>query len=77
MTAKDRTATEAYTERRRDIASILDWIECELEKDADGEITWDSVASIGVVKQRLKENLTFLSGASGAEIERNLEELRM
>jgi len=55
-----------------DIASIHDWIGLELERDEPRKL-----ADLVEIKHQLKTVLTTLSGASDAEIERNLEELRM
>ena len=74
------TAAEAYAEKQRDIASIIDWIQTELEahreRREDSEINWSYAGDLGEVKRQLKDVLTFLSGVEGDEIERNLEELR-
>ena len=71
----DETAEKAYKRMQAEIASLLDWIECELTKDADEEITWASFGSLAKVKQDLKETLEFLSNVPTDQIERSLEEL--
>ena len=72
-----QNAEQAYQEKQRDIACILDWIQCELDKNGNDSITWASVGSLGHVKESLKNVLTFLSSVSDTEIEELLEESRM
>ena len=68
---------DTYTQHQRDIASILDWIQLEIERHADEKLAWGTVEQLGRIKQQLKRVLIFFSGVSDADIERNLEELRM
>ncbi|MGC9455739.1 MAG: hypothetical protein ACP5HU_12900 [Phycisphaerae bacterium] len=72
-------AREDLTERckraRADIASLLDWMECELEKDEADEPTWATLGSLDHVRDDLKNVLAFFSGVETAEIERSLDEL--
>jgi hypothetical protein len=60
-----------------EIASLTDWIECELEKYDDNEVTWASVGSLEHVRENLIETLAFFSGFEQSEIQRSLDELRM
>jgi len=62
---------------RADIASLADWIECELDKENDDEVTWASVNSLEHVRQQLMETLAFFSGVEQSEIQRSLDELHM
>jgi len=67
----------ALKRAQADIASLADWIECELDKDSDDEITWASVGSLEHVRENLIETLAFFSGVEQAEIQRSLDELHM
>ena len=69
---------DAFKRAQADIASLADWIECELEKfDRDDEVSWASVGSLEHVREQLIETLAFFSGAEQSEIQRNLDELHM
>jgi uncharacterized pyridoxal phosphate-containing UPF0001 family protein len=69
---------DAYQRTRAEIASLADWLECELEKfDENEELDWASVGSLQHVKENLLVTLEFLSGTDRDEIQRNLDELRM
>jgi hypothetical protein len=69
---------DAFKRAQADIASLADWIECELEKyDDDGEVTWASVGSLEHVRENLIETLAFFSGVEQSEIKRSLDELHM
>ena len=68
---------EALKRAQADIASLADWIECELDKDSDDEITWASVGSLEHVRENLIETLAFFSGVEQTEIQRSLDELHM
>jgi hypothetical protein len=68
---------DAIKRARADIASLADWIECELDKDRDDEVTWASVGSLEHVRENLIETLAFFSGVEQSEIQRSLDELHM
>ena len=68
---------DAFKRAQADIASLADWIECELEKYDDGEVTWASIGSLEHVRENLIETLAFFSGVEQSEIKRSLDELRM
>jgi len=68
---------DAIKRARADIASLADWIECELDKDSDDEMTWASVGSLEHVRENLIETLAFFSGVEQSEIQRSLDELHM
>ena len=68
---------DALKRARADIASLADWIECELEKDNDEEVTWASVGSLEHVRESLVETLAMFSGVEQSEIQRSLDELHM
>jgi len=68
---------DAFKRAQADIASLADWIECELEKDSDDEITWASVNALEHVRESLIETLAMFSGVEQTEIKRSLDELHM
>ena len=69
---------DAFKRAQADIASLADWIECELDKyDDDGEVSWASVGSLEHVREQLLETLAFFSGVQQSEIQRSLDELHM
>ena len=69
---------DAFKRAQADIASLADWIECELDKyDDDGEVSWASVGSLEHVREHLIETLAFFSGIDQREIQRSLDELQM
>lgn len=67
----------AFKRARADIASLADWIECELEKYDDAEVTWATVGSLGYIRDQLMETLESFSSVPRTEIQRNLDELHM
>jgi len=69
---------DAFKRAQADIASLADWIECELEKfEDDDEVSWASVGSLEHVREQLLETLAFFSGVDQTEIQRSLDELHM
>ncbi len=66
---------DAIKRARADIASLADWIECELDKQNDDEVTWATVGSLEHVRENLIETLAFFSGVEQSEIQRSLDEL--
>jgi len=78
--ATKQTAAEAYAEREQDIAAILEWIETELEthreRQDEAKSNWGYAGDLDYAKGELKNVLSFLSGASSDEIDRNLADLR-
>jgi len=68
---------DAFKRARADIASLADWIECELEKHEDQEVTWASVGTLEHVRTQLIETLASFSGVEQTEIKRSLDELHM
>ena len=80
MTTQNNTQRmmDAFKRAQADIASLADWIECELEKfENDDEVSWASVGSLESVREQLVETLAFFSGVEQAEIQRSLDELHM
>ncbi|MBL7215219.1 MAG: hypothetical protein ISS71_06030 [Phycisphaerae bacterium] len=66
----------AYENAKSDIANLLGWFECELQKEPE-IIQWPRVGTLNHVRQNLIETLSFLSGFETREIENSLEESRM
>jgi len=77
MTAKTNTKrmTDAFKRAKADVASLADWIECELDKQRGKQISWASVGSLEYVREQLIETLAFFSGVEPSEIQRSLDEL--
>ncbi len=66
----------SYKRARADIASLVDWLECELEKfDTRDDLNWATIGTLGHVRKNLVETLAFLSGFEESEIQRSLDEL--
>ena len=78
--AQDETM-KAYRQGQADIATIIDWIQMELETHEQNAIDeddpWACTIELGLVKDQLKRVLAELSGVEDKEIERSLQELRM
>ena len=68
---------ERCTRARADIASLADWIECELDKDEHEEATLVALGTLDHVRDDLKCLLAFFSGVEATEIQRSLDELHM
>ncbi len=69
--------TDAVKRARADIASLADWIECELNKQDDQDVTWATLGSLEHVRENLIEALASFSGVEQTEIQRSLDELHM
>jgi len=67
--------TQAFRRAEADIASLADWIECELDKHDDAEVTYASLNTLESVRDSLIETLSLFSGVKPAEIQRSLDEL--
>ena len=67
--------THAFRRAEADIASLADWIECELDKYDDAQVTWATVTTLESVRDSLIETLALFSGVKPAEIQRSLDEL--
>ena len=72
----NQSALDALKRARADVASLTDWLECELQKQTDENVTWATVGTLEHVRENLIETLAFFSGFDEAEIKRSLEELR-
>ena len=67
----------SFKRARADIASMTDWLECELDAKYNDEnaATWSAVGSLQYVRKNFLETLAFLSGFEESEIQRSLDEL--
>jgi hypothetical protein len=72
----DEKLKTAYTEAKADIANLLGWFECELQKQP-ANLNWSHVGSWNHVRENLIETLSFLSGISEAMITDSLAEARI
>ena len=79
MTTQNNTKRmmDALKRAQADIASLTDWLECELEKQNGDEVAWATVGSLEHVRENLIETLAFFSGVEQTEIQRSLDELHM
>jgi len=66
---------DALMRARADVASLTDWLECELQKQTDEDVTWATVGTLEHVRENLIETLAFFSGIDESEIKRSLDEL--
>lgn len=69
-------ANTAYTQAKTDIAILLGWFECELNK-TPGKIDWTHGGTLNKIKQDLLETLSFLSGFEVETVKESLAENRM
>ena len=75
MQKNKQAVIDALKRARADVASLTDWLECELEKQNDDEVTWGTVGTLEHVRANLIETLAFFSGIDESEIKRSLDEL--
>ena len=79
MSAK-QTARELYTERREDIARLIDWLDLELGKHrakAEAEPRdWGYAGDLGYVIEKLTQTLAFLSSRESEDIANLLRDCR-
>ena len=77
---KKQTAAVTYAQHRQDIASLMLWLELELEKhriNAKGKIdNWAMAGDLQLTRKQLIEALTSLSHSEQHEIEDLLSESR-
>ena len=66
----------AYTEAKSDIANLLGWFECELQKEPTN-LNWGQVGTLDEVRTELLQTLSFISGMSEAMIKDSLAEARI
>lgn len=70
------TATQAYDVAKSDIANLVGWLECELEKEPEN-LHWGHVGSLQKVRADLLETLAFVSGHDADSLADALEEARL
>jgi len=68
---------DAFNRAKSDIASLADWLECELQKQDVNKATWTDVNQLEYVRARLTEVLASFSGIEEQQIKRSLDELHM
>jgi hypothetical protein len=72
------SAPETYSQRRGDIARLLDVLDMELAKHAEGmkadPTNWGRVGDLGKVRSDLIDMVGFMSGMEREEVERFLAE---
>ena len=66
----------AYTEAKADIAALLGWFECEMQKEP-AKLNWGQVGSWTNVRTELLQTLSFISGISEEQIKDSLAEARI
>jgi len=70
--ATKQTAAELYTQRREDIARVLDWIDLDLtQHQADAEASpedWSNAGDLGHVLDLLTQALAFLANRDPEDI---------
>jgi hypothetical protein len=73
MATKKQTAQEAYAQHRKDITSVMLWLEAELEThriNAKGQPeNWGKVGDIQTTRKQLIDTLASLSHSEPKEIE--------
>ena len=68
-------AKTAYDNAKNDIANLLGYFECELQKEPD-KLNWGHVGTLETTRNWLIDSLSILSGFSEAEIKNTLEEAK-
>jgi len=72
----DEKMKNAYNEAKTDIANLLGWFECEMQK-TPAKLNWAHIGTLHKVKCDLLETLSFLSGFSEVMIRDGLAEARI
>jgi hypothetical protein len=72
----DEKMKNAYTEAKSDIANLLGWFECELQKEP-AKLNWGQVGTLDEVRTELLQTLSFISGMSEDMIKDSLAEARI
>ncbi len=78
MTRQDKkqTAKQAYNAAKTDIANLMGWLECELEKEP-ADLHWGHAGSLQKVRADLLETLAFISNHDADSLAEALEEARL
>ena len=69
----DEKLKKAYDETKADIANLLGWFECEMDKQP-ANLNWGHVGSLEKVRGDLTETLSFISGIETNMIKDGLAE---
>lgn len=72
----NQEAKAAYDKAKNDIANLLGFFECELQKEPT-EVNWAHVGTLNKTQSDLISALAFLSGFSETQINETLEETRL
>ena len=72
----DEKLKNAYHDTKADIACLLGWFECELDKEPT-DLHWGHLGSLDEVRTRLTEALSFISGIREEQIKDGLAEARL
>ena len=64
---------KAYDSAKTDIANLLGWFECELDKEP-ADLNWAHVGSLSKIRTDLVETLSFMSGIDQDPIKDGLAE---
>ena len=67
---------KAYDSAKADIANLLGWFECELDKQP-ADLNWGHLGSLNHARENLIETLSFMSGIDAEQIKKGLEEARL
>ena len=77
-TKPEPTAAETYAARRNDIARLMDVLQMELDKHAEGAkadpTNWGITGNLGKVRSDLMDTVAFLSGMDREDVDRFLAE---
>ena len=65
--------TKAYDSVKTDIANLLGWFECEMDKKS-ADLNWGHVGSLSHVRTNLIETLSFISSIDQDQIKDGLAE---
>ena len=72
----DEKLNKTYTDTKADIANLLGWFECEMQKQP-AKLNWGHLGSLEHVRANLIETLSFISGISEDMIKDSLAEARI
>ena len=72
----DEKLKNAYHEAKTDIANLLGWFECEMQKTPE-KLNWGHVGSLNHIRENLIETLSFISGIETDQIKDSLAESRI
>lgn len=73
---ENQDVKKAYETAKSDVASLLGWFDCELEKQPE-KLNWGNVGDMNYIRESLIETLSFMSGFETKQIEDSLDESHM